>query len=112
VNRGLRGPEPGEVPQRATHPALEHQARCLRTFSQRVEEDVVRVVEQFAHHQPTARLQHSPKFAERSLLIGNLAQDQGQVRGVEASSGQGRVWASALVGTTFVMPCSVARRAT
>src|SRR5215213_288704 len=43
VNKVLRGPEPGEVSQCTTHPALEYEPRRLLPLPQRAERDIVRV---------------------------------------------------------------------
>ena len=45
----------------------------------------VGVAEQLAHHEPAARPDHAAQFAQRLLLVGNLAQDGDHEGSVELS---------------------------
>jgi hypothetical protein len=72
-----------EVAEGAAHRAVESQTRGHGATAKHASPDEVGVEDALADDKPTSGLQHAAELAQRSLLVGHLAQHLDEERGVE-----------------------------
>ncbi len=77
------GKEAGVVAEPTADSALEGETRGLRAIGQPTEGHPVGIAEQLADDESAARLKDASQLAQRSVLVGHLAERDDRVRGVE-----------------------------